>query len=117
MKDGLYDFDPYNEAFSEPVKKERIEKRNARSALGLSRDGKELYIMVVDGNDDLDVGMNAQEMAKILIDEYDVDSAMMLDGGGSSSLIIENELINQPNLGNDQRKILSGIGVLTTGHQ
>jgi len=113
VKDGVYDFDPYDEAFSEQVKKERSEKRNARTAVGLDKRGKNLYIMVVDGNDDLNVGMNAEEMAEILIDDYDVETAMMMDGGGSSSLLIDGELKNQPNMTNDERKILSGLGVVS----
>ena len=67
--------------------------------------------MVVDGNDHLDVGMTAEQMAEIMLEDYDVETAMMLDGGGSSSLVIKGELTNQPNMTNDQRKILSGIGI------
>lgn len=113
VKDGLYNFDPYNESFSPQVKQERTERKNARTAIGLDERGKEMYILVVDGNDDIDVGMTAQEMADILINDYDVYTAMMLDGGGSSSLVIQDELVNMPNLGKDQRKILSGIGFIS----
>lgn len=69
--------------------------------------------MVVDGNDHLEVGMTAEEMAEILLEEYDVENAMMLDGGGSSSLVIKGELTNLPNLTYDERRILSGIGIVS----
>lgn len=111
--DGHYNFDPYNEAFSEAVKIERQYGKNARTAIGMTENQKELIIMVVDGNDAFDIGMNAEEMAQILIQDYDVDMAMMLDGGGSSTLIMGEELVNKPNLGETERNILSGIGIVS----
>ena len=113
IKDGEFNFDPYNEAFADSVKNERLFGVNARTAIGLDKRGKELVIMVVDGNDEYNIGMNASQMAEIMINDYDVYSAMMLDGGGSSSLVMDGALINNPNLEKHQRNILSGLGVVS----
>ncbi len=62
---------------------------NARTAIGLTRDARTLVILVVDragGSQGLTVG----EVADLLIKDYSVVEALNLDGGGSSSLAIEN---------------------------
>ena len=59
----------------------------ARSAIGLSRDGKTLTLFTVDARGGSD-GMTVGEVASLLIVQYDVWNALNIDGGGSTSLAL-----------------------------
>ena len=59
----------------------------ARSAIGLSRDGRTLTLFTVDARGG-SVGMTVREVASWLVDEYQVWNALNLDGGGSTSLVL-----------------------------
>ena len=60
---------------------------NARTALGISRDGRMLTIVTVDARGG-SLGMTVREVAAFLVREFDVWQALNLDGGGSSSLVL-----------------------------
>jgi hypothetical protein len=62
---------------------------NARTAIGLTRDGKTLVILVVDRAGGSQ-GMTVGEVADLLVRDYGVYDGLNLDGGGSSSLAMEN---------------------------
>lgn len=95
-------------------------KRNPRSAVGLTSDGRYLIMMVVDGRGS-SIGATHQELANYLL-EYSVSEAMHFDGGGSSGLIAKElgsmtpSVMNTPSDGS-QRKIVNGLGVISTAPQ
>ncbi len=72
-----------------------------RTAVGINRNGRYLYIVVVDGRQPLySDGATFVELAEILI-EQGAFAAMSMDGGGSSTLVVEGEdglprLLNAP---------------------
>lgn len=72
---------------------------NARTAIGITRDNKTLVIFTVDRATG-SFGMTGGEVADILIRDYSVVNALNLDGGGSTTLAMENpttragELVN-----------------------
>lgn len=60
-----------------------------RSAVGYSRNGRYLYLVVVDGRQPhYSEGMTLQELADFMI-QLGAQYAMNLDGGGSSTLVVE----------------------------
>lgn len=62
-----------------------------RSAIGLDRERRTLLLFVVDGRQpNYSEGVTLPELAQIAI-EYGVDEAINLDGGGSSTLVIEDQ--------------------------
>lgn len=62
-----------------------------RTAIGVNRNGRYVYLVVVDGRQPFySVGATFQELAKLLKD-LGAYSAMAFDGGGSSTLVIQNE--------------------------
>jgi exopolysaccharide biosynthesis protein len=71
----------------------------ARTAIGITRDNKTLVIFTVDRATG-SFGMTGGEVADILIRDYSVVNALNLDGGGSTTLAMENpathvgELVN-----------------------
>jgi hypothetical protein len=62
-----------------------------RTAIGLNKNGRYLYLVVVDGRQPLySAGVTFANLAQLLIDQG-AFIAMSLDGGGSSTLVIEGE--------------------------
>jgi hypothetical protein len=59
----------------------------ARSAIGISRDGRTLTLFTVDARGG-STGMTVGEVAQTLVDQYDVWNALNIDGGGSTSLAL-----------------------------
>ena len=77
------------------------ENLEPRTALGINRNGRYLYLVVVDGRQPFySEGATFYNLAELLIDQG-AYAAMSLDGGGSSSLVVEGEdgrprLLNSP---------------------
>lgn len=86
-----------------------IPKTHPRSAVGITKDGKTIYL-VVDGRQILSRGVNLEELANILLD-IGAYEAMNLDGGGSSTLVVNGKLINRPAGGTYLREVMSAIAI------
>ena len=67
-------------------------------------------MMVVDGRQADSRGVYLEELA-IMMMEFNCDEAINLDGGGSSCMVADNRLLNRPVGRNNQREIMSAIGV------
>ena len=84
-----------------------------RSAMGLKKNGDVIF-MVVDGRQIDSRGVYLKELA-MLMAQFDCDQALILDGGGSSALIINGKLVNKPIGLNTQRQVMSCVGVILEG--
>lgn len=63
--------------------------KDSRTALGISRDGTKLYILIVEGErKSTSLGLSYMECARILL-ENDCYNAIQFDGGNSSCLILD----------------------------
>ena len=66
-------------------------EREPRTAIGLNKNGRWLYLVVVDGRQPFySAGITFHDLARLLLDQG-AYIAMSLDGGGSSTLVIEGE--------------------------
>ena len=77
--------------------------RHPRTGAGVSKDGRTLWLVVVDGRQpEYSVGMTLPELGDLLI-ELGADDALNLDGGGSSSFVARNSagewITNKPSDG------------------
>jgi exopolysaccharide biosynthesis protein len=70
---------------------------NARTAIGLSQDGRTLTLFTVDKNGG-SKGMQVGEVADLLLRDYGVWNALNLDGGGSTRLALEDPETHVPSL-------------------
>ncbi len=84
-----------------------IPKTHPRSSVGVRQDGS-LVILVVDGRQAISRGVNLEELAGLLLD-LGVEEAMNLDGGGSSTLVVNQTLVNRPTGGLFQREVMSAL--------
>lgn len=72
-----------------------------RTAIGLNKNGRYVYLIVVDGRQPFySAGITFADLAQLLVDQG-VYIAMSLDGGGSSTLVVEGEngepvILNSP---------------------
>lgn len=70
--------------------------RHPRTAVGIREDGRTVVAMVVDGRQDgYSRGVNLVELAE-LMKEKGAYTAMNLDGGGSSTMVVQGEIVNSP---------------------
>ncbi|MCA9525460.1 MAG: phosphodiester glycosidase family protein [Myxococcales bacterium] len=73
--------------------------RHPRTAVGLSADRRQLILAVVDGRTAQSVGMTCAELGRLMRD-LGADTAMNLDGGGSSTLWTSRDgVVNRPSDG------------------
>lgn len=91
--------------------------RNPRTAVGLSADGTQLTLLIVDGRKPgLAVGMTFSELAAKMV-QLGCADAINLDGGGSSVLAVRDpgtgamKILNQPTDGHE-RAVADVLGVL-----
>lgn len=86
----------------ENFRKDVLDSRAPRSAIGLTEDGK-LIMVTVDGrNRKHSVGFTLRELAEFLL-EFNCIDALNLDGGGSSTMVVEGKVMNKPSDGNERR--------------
>ena len=73
-----------------------ITGRNPRTAVGITED-KNLVLVTVDGREESSVGMTLNELASFM-KEIGCVEAMNLDGGGSSVMYVQGEIVNSPSI-------------------
>ncbi len=82
-----------------------------RTAVGLSKDGATMYFVVADGRREGVPGLTLARLARFMVNELDVCSALNLDGGGSSAMWIEGEIVNKPSDGTE-RNVANHLAVI-----
>lgn len=79
--------------------------RYPRTALGHSRDGATVFMVTVDGRQPgYSVGMSLEELARFMCrglsafsrSGANVHQALNLDGGGSTTMVVQGEVVNRP---------------------
>ena len=83
---------------------------NARSAIGISKDGVTLVLFTVDARGG-SAGMSVGEVADLLIEDYGVYQALDLDGGGSTTLAVDGRIVNVSSDNPNGRKVGSSLAV------
>ncbi len=86
-----------------------IPDTHPRTAAGITADG-ELLLVLVDGRQPLSRGVTLEELAALMVD-IGAEKALNLDGGGSSSLVVNGKLLNRPSGRTLERQVMSAIGV------
>lgn len=86
------------------------EERHPRTAVGFSADTSNAYFVVVDGRQSRSAGMMLSELGDFMV-MIGIDHAINLDGGGSSAMIIQDDVVNNPSDGGLQRAVANGLFV------
>lgn len=84
--------------------------RAPRSAVGVTKYG-DFILAVVDGRQSHSRGCTLQEWAEILLNHFGAFNAINLDGGGSTELVVKEQLVNSPSDGSE-RAVGSALAIL-----
>ncbi len=83
--------------------------RHPRTAAGFSADSTLFWLVTVDGRQpDYSEGMTLGELAEFLV-QLGVHQAINLDGGGSTTMVINGKVVNRPAEGGEERAIANAI--------
>lgn len=91
--------------------------RHPRTAMGLSREGRRLWLVVVDGRaPGYSAGMTLPELAQLML-ELGARDAINLDGGGSSAMAVRRpagdvQLVNRPSDARGERAVANAVAVV-----
>ena len=89
---------------AEDISSSFINTRHPRTAVGISKDENTLYLLTVDGRQQaLSMGMSLPELAGFLKDTGSYH-AYNLDGGGSTTMVINNKIVNSPSDPQERRR-------------
>ncbi len=79
-----------------------VDERHPRSALGVTAGG-EILLVTVDGRaEHASIGMNLRELGDLMI-QLGAEHAINLDGGGSTTLVWRERILNTPSDGGERR--------------
>lgn len=91
---------PHVTAEAERFQADITKGRAPRTALGIGAKGEVIW-MVVDGRQTSSRGVTLWELAQLMKEKGAVE-AMNFDGGGSSVMVIQNQVVNQPSDGRER---------------
>ncbi len=101
-----------------PTFTHNITGSNPRTAVGVSKDGKTFYLITIDGRQATSIGVTQTEFAEILI-EKGIYTAMNLDGGGSTTMVVKELGDTTPTIENSPsdgslRNVPNAIAIMNT---
>lgn len=92
------------------------ETYNPRTAVGVSKDGKKVIILVVDGRSESYSAGASYKLLADMLSAMGAYEAINLDGGGSSTFAVNNngtfETLNRPTDTTGDRKVVNGLAVI-----
>jgi hypothetical protein len=90
------------------------EVRHPRTAVGVTRDRKTLLLVTVDGRSAASVGMTLVELADFMktLGAWD---ALNFDGGGSTTMVIGDRVVNTPSDRTGEREVGSALFIMKRG--
>lgn len=87
-------------------------QKHPRTAIGFSEDNKKLIMVVVDGRTQQSIGVGTQALAEILL-LSGASTALNLDGGGSSVMMVRGKVTNHPSDGSE-RRVANALQIVST---
>lgn len=91
-----------------------VNSRHPRTAIGFSEDSTKIYMVVVDGRQaNLSIGMSCKELADYM-KSIGCYNAVNLDGGGSSTMVVRNQIANSPSDPGGERSVGNSILLVST---
>jgi len=86
--------------------------RHPRTAIGINQDTTKLFLVTVDGRQISSLGMNLYELADLMV-QIGVYQGINLDGGGSTTTVIRNEVVNSPSDASGERPVSNALLVVS----
>ncbi|MDA0337270.1 MAG: phosphodiester glycosidase family protein [bacterium] len=117
VRDGV----PSIEFEPEKLNVDFASERHPRTAIGFSRDKKTVFLVTVDGRQPgHSVGMSLQELAHLMSSQLRLFSksrdnahqAINLDGGGSTTMVVRQQVVNRPSNQTGERPVVNALLVV-----
>ena len=89
------------------------EARHPRTFVAMDRDTTTVYLCTVDGRQMTSIGMSYRDMADVLL-QLGAWHAVNLDGGGSTTLVIRDEVANSPSDPGGERRVANALMLVST---
>lgn len=109
VKDGV-DVELVSNAISGA--KARLTTKNPNTAFGFLKNGKAVLI-VNDGRTSSSTGLTGRDLRAFLKTKYELDLLVLLDGGGSSEMIVKGKIVNKLSDG-AERKMWNALAFVDT---
>ncbi len=78
--------------------------KHPRTGIGFSKDSSTIYFITVDGRQESSSGISLEDFADFMISEG-VYQGLNLDGGGSTTMVINSKVVNNPSDSTGERKV------------
>lgn len=86
-------------------------RRHPRTGIGFSRDSATAYFLTVDGRQAASVGMSLQEFGDLMVGAG-VFEGLNLDGGGSTTMVVDGVVVNSPSDAAGERPVANCLLVM-----
>ena len=93
----------------------KVTSKAPQTALAVLKSGEVLQI-VSDGRTTANAGLTGKQLRTFLKGKYDIDLLVQLDGGGSSEMVVDGEIVNKPSDGSE-RGMFNGIAFIEPDEQ
>lgn len=103
--------DPVRFAAEEGIFPAFVTDRHPRSAIGYDADRDWLYLVVVDGRQQTAQGIDLQTLADAFA-RWGCDAAINFDGGGSTTLVVQGEVVNTPSDPTGERPVSNALFIM-----
>jgi len=91
-----------------------VKNRHPRTAIAFSQDSSIIYFFTIDGRQpDYSVGMSLYELAYYML-EWHAFQGLNLDGGGSTTMVVGNKVVNSPSDPEGERAVANAILIINT---
>jgi len=110
VRDGRISIEAAQEGASESL----VTNRHPRTAVGISRDSTVVYLFTVDGRQPgYSAGMSLPELADWML-RVGCYHAVNLDGGGSTTMVVRDSVVNRPSDLAGERAVANALLVIST---
>ena len=99
-----------NDSVIQTLNDELGKYRHPRTAIGYSRDANKMLMVVVEGRSDFSKGVTTDELASVFM-FFKMSNAVNLDGGGSSCLVLKDQIKNVLSDGSE-RKVTNAFSII-----
>ncbi len=89
-----------------------VYNRHPRTAVGVNHDTTKLFLVTVDGRQATSLGMNLYELADLML-QLGTYQGINLDGGGSTTMVVRNEVMNSPSDASGERPVSNALIVVS----
>ncbi len=90
-----------------------VAPREPRTAIGFNQDSTIMYLITVDGRQNESVGMTFAELSDLMV-KLGVYQGLNLDGGGSTTMVVRDSVVNFPSGGGVQRQDANAFLVVSS---